>query len=234
MAPGLEPRAPPTPGVVPCRPVSELAGRCGTCAAFTRVRNDAALGTIGDCALEVYPPPVSARSTCSRYRPKGAAAPPPPPRAAGEPRGRRAYGPRPAGAASPGPSLAFAFPKEIDIDMDIDEFRRVLREVIADELGVGEVELGGRWQGGEVVLKPGKVGTAEKRIPLEAFFHKIVMLRDRLRVLEAKLNAHPGLSDEDKVQLQQYVTGCYGSLTTFNVLFAQREDGFSGAGGKDD
>ena len=118
--------------------------------------------------------------------------------------------------------------------MDIDEFRRVLREVIADELGVGEVELGGRWQGGEVVLKPGKVGTAEKRIPLEAFFHKIVMLRDRLRVLEAKLNAHPGLSDEDKVQLQQYVTGCYGSLTTFNVLFAQREDGFSGAGGKDD
>ena len=114
--------------------------------------------------------------------------------------------------------------------MDIEEFRRVLRDVISDELGLGEAELGGRWQGGEMVLKPGKPGTAEKRIPLETFFHKVVMLRDRLRVLEAKLNAHPTLTDQDKVQLQSYITGCYETLTTFNVLFAQREDGFSGSG----
>ena len=114
--------------------------------------------------------------------------------------------------------------------MDMEEFRRVLRDVISEELGLGDAELGGRWQGGEMVLKPGKPGTAEKRIPLETFFHKVVMLRDRLRVLEAKLNSHPTLTDEDKVQLQGYITGCYGTLTTFNVLFAQREDGFSGAG----
>jgi len=117
--------------------------------------------------------------------------------------------------------------------MDIDEFRRVLREVLSDELGISDVELGGRWQSGEVILKPGKVGTAEKRIPMEAFFHKIVMVRDKLRVLEAKINSNLMLTDEDKVQMQQYITACYGSLTTFNVLFASRDDGFSGAG-KDD
>lgn len=119
--------------------------------------------------------------------------------------------------------------------MDADEFRRVLRYVIRDELGLGEVQLGGRWSGGEVILKPGKEGTAEKRIPIESLFHKVVMIRDKLRVLEQKLNAHPNLSDEEKVQMQQYVTQCYGSLTTFNVLFAERDDGFSGQkGAKDD
>ena len=210
----------------------ELAGRCGGCAAFTRVRTDPIKGKIGDCALEVFPPPVSARSTCSRYRPKGGPAPPPRPRAAGEPRERGApTAPRPASAAAI--HRITHLPKEIDIDMDIDDFRRVLREVLADELGVGEAELGGRWQGGEMILKPGKEGTAEKRVPIEAFFHKIVMVRDKLRVLEQKVNASDKLTDEDKVQLQQYVTSCYGSLTTFNVLFARREDGFIGAG-KDD
>ena len=107
-------------------------------------------------------------------------------------------------------------------------------EVLAEELGVTRSEMGGRWQGGEMVLKPGKEGTQEKAIPIEAFFHKIVMVRDKLRLLEAKVNSHPGLSDEDKVQLQQYVkvklqgyiTGCYGSLTTFNLLFAEKDDQF--------
>jgi hypothetical protein len=81
-----------------------------------------------------------------------------------------------------------------------------------------------------MILKPGKEGTAEKRLPIETFFHKIVMLRDKLRVLEQKVNASK-LGDEDKVQIQQYVTQCYGSLTTFNVLFANRGDGFVGQKG---
>ena len=115
--------------------------------------------------------------------------------------------------------------------MNADEFRAVLGEVIRDELGAGEADLGSRWDGGEVILKPGKEGTAEKRIPIDAFFHKVVMIRDKLRVLEQRINAHPKLSDEEKVQMQQYVTGCYGTLTTFNVLFANRADGFSGAKG---
>ena len=117
--------------------------------------------------------------------------------------------------------------------MNADEFREVLREVLRDELGVADVELGGRWQGGEVILKPGKEGTQEKRIPLEALFSKIVMIRDKLRVLEQKINGNSKLSSEEKVQMQQYVTGCYGSLTTFNVLFADRKDQFVGQRGDD-
>jgi hypothetical protein len=85
-----------------------------------------------------------------------------------------------------------------------------------------------------MILKPGKEGTADKRIPIESLFHKIVMIRDRLRVLEQKVNGHPNLSDEDKVQMQQYVTQCYGSLTTFNVLFAERRDSFVGQKGDRD
>lgn len=117
--------------------------------------------------------------------------------------------------------------------MNADEFREVLREVIRDELGVADVELGGRWQGGEVILKPGKEGTQEKRIPIESLFGKIVMIRDRLRVLEQKINGNGKLSAEEKIQMQQYVTGCYGSLTTFNVLFADKGDHFVGQKGDD-
>lgn len=112
--------------------------------------------------------------------------------------------------------------------MDQDAFRQVLREVLLDELGVREVELGDRWNEGELVLVPGKEGTQEKRVPLDVFFKKIVMVRDKLRVLEQKINGNKKLSDEDKIQLQQYITGCYGSLTTFNVLFKSKDDQFAG------
>jgi hypothetical protein len=108
--------------------------------------------------------------------------------------------------------------------MDQETFRQVLREVLLDELGVRDVELGDRWNDGELVLVPGKEGTQEKRIPLDVFFKKIVMVRDKLRVLEQKVNGNKNLSDEEKVQLQQYITGCYGSLTSFNVLFKRKED----------
>ncbi|MDH3200531.1 MAG: hypothetical protein OEM15_06525 [Myxococcales bacterium] len=112
--------------------------------------------------------------------------------------------------------------------MDQDTFRQVLREVLFDELGVRDVDMGDRWNGGELVLIPGREGTQEKRMPLDVFFKKIVMVRDKLRVLEQKINGHKGLSDDEKVQLQQYITGCYGSLTTFNVLFRSKEDQFTG------
>ena len=118
--------------------------------------------------------------------------------------------------------------------MNADEFRAVLREVIRDELGASEVELGSRWEGGEVILKPGKEGTQEKRVPIDAFFHKVVMIRDKLRVLEQRINAHPKLDDADRVQLQEYITKAYGSLTTFNVFFTDPADRFVGTGGRDD
>src|SRR5262245_57462861 len=131
---------------------SEADGRCGTCAAFVRVRTVPPLGRVGECALEVFPPPVRATSACSRYRPKGAAAPPAPPRAAGEPRGRRnaarppADRPRPPSDALRLPDAAAtirstALPTEIELDMDMDDFRRVLRQVLNEELGLRDVEI---------------------------------------------------------------------------------------------
>ena len=89
------------------------------------------------------------------------------------------------------------------------------------------VELGERWEGGEMTLTPGKEGLQSKSIPIETFFHKIVMARDRLSVLEQNINSHPKLTDEEKVNLQQYISRIYGSFTTFNILFKNKEDQFS-------
>ncbi len=94
-----------------------------------------------------------------------------------------------------------------------------------------KVPLGERWSGGMLILKPSDSNMKEKEVPIEVFFHKIVMLRDRLRVLEQQINSHPKLSDEDKINLQQYITRIYGTLTTFNVLFKNREDWFTGEKG---
>lgn len=91
-----------------------------------------------------------------------------------------------------------------------------------------EVPLGDRWEGGMMILKPEEEGLKPKEIPIESFFHKIVMVRDRLRVMEQRINSSKNLSDEEKVNLQQYITRIYGSLTTFNVLFKYKEDNFRG------
>jgi hypothetical protein len=107
-----------------------------------------------------------------------------------------------------------------------------IEEARAEETAT--IPLGDRWKGGEMILKPHDPGLASKSIPLEGFFHKIVMVRDRLRVLEAQINAHKGLSDAEKVDLQQYVTRVYGSLTTFNVLFRDKKDFFVGQKGDRD
>ena len=90
------------------------------------------------------------------------------------------------------------------------------------------VPIADKWKGGKIVLEPGQAGVANKEIPIDTFFHKIVMMRDRLRVLEQAINAHKKLEDEDKVSLQQYITRCYGSMTTFNILFKNKEDYFVG------
>ncbi len=90
------------------------------------------------------------------------------------------------------------------------------------------IPLGDRWKGGTMLLQPADATQKAKEIPIDIFFHKIVMLRDRLRVMEQQINAHKILSDEEKVNLQQYITRIYGTLTTFNVLFKNKEDWFVG------
>ena len=117
--------------------------------------------------------------------------------------------------------------------IDLKAFKDVL-EFSLDQRGMlqEEVALGDKWIGGTLSLEPSDEGLKPKEISIESFFHKIVMLRDRLRVLEQNINSHKKLDDEDKVHLQQYITRIYGSLTTFNVLFKDKDDYFKGTGGK--
>lgn len=110
-----------------------------------------------------------------------------------------------------------------------DDLELLLRRVIREEAGVSTVVPADKWRGGSLVLKPGTPGLQEKSWPIETFFHKVVMLRNRLRTLEQQVNASD-LPEDAKVKLQSYVTGCYGSLTSFNVLFADDDDQFKGSG----
>ena len=105
----------------------------------------------------------------------------------------------------------------------------LLRQVIREESGLTAVVPAEKWRGGTLVLRPGTPGLQEKTWPIETFFHKVVMLRNRLRTLEQQLNAS-ALPEDVKVKLQAYVSGCYGSLTSFNVLFADDDDQFRGSG----
>jgi len=113
--------------------------------------------------------------------------------------------------------------READLEM-------LLRRIIREEAGITAVTPAEKWRGGALVLRPGTAGLQEKSWPIETFFHKVVMVRNRLRTLEQHVNS-ADLPDDVKVKLQGYISGCYGSLTSFNVLFAEEEDQFKGAGG---
>jgi hypothetical protein len=111
-----------------------------------------------------------------------------------------------------------------DVDVEL-----LLRRIIREETGLTPVAPAEKWRNGHLVLRPGTPGLQEKSWPIETFFHKVVMLRNRLRTLEQQINA-TDLPEDLKVKLQSYVTGCYGSLTSFNVLFADEDDQFRGGG----
>jgi len=121
----------------------------------------------------------------------------------------------------------------------LEGLEKPLRDVISEVVGATlakldlkidhsafEAQLAPRWHGGKLVLHPNDASLAAKEVDLEVFFHKIVMVRDNLRVLEQKINAHPKLNDAERVELQAYITKSYGSLTTFNLLFREKEQGF--------
>ncbi len=111
------------------------------------------------------------------------------------------------------------------------EVEKSLRDILKKWNGISEiVPIADKWKGGTMVLQPEDRNLSAKEIPIDTFFHKIVMLRDRLRVMEQKINSSKDLADQDKVDLQQYITRCYGSLTTFNVLFKNNSQQFKGEG----
>lgn len=115
--------------------------------------------------------------------------------------------------------------------VSMDEVEDMLSRLLQKYTDVVErVDLADKWKGGTLVLEPKDSSLQVKEIPIDTFFHKIVMVRDRLRVLEQNINAHKVLTDDEKVNLQQYITRVYGSLTTFNVLFKHKADGFVGEG----
>lgn len=116
--------------------------------------------------------------------------------------------------------------------LNIREVERMLTHVLAKYNGIEyKAELGKKWQGGTMILQPADKELKPKDMPIETFFHKIVMMRDRLRVLEQNINSSGSLTDEEKVNLQQYISRIYGSMTSFNILFEDKEDYFVGMKG---
>ncbi len=131
------------------------------------------------------------------------------------------------------PKLEEIIAENVTVEVEtISEVERSILKILRQWSDVSEiVPLGDRWKGGTMLLQPADKTQKAKEIPIDVFFHKIVMLRDRLRVMEQQINAHKILSDEEKVNLQQYITRVYGSLTTFNVLFRNKENWFIGEKG---
>jgi hypothetical protein len=131
------------------------------------------------------------------------------------------------------PSLDEIIPENVTEEVEThSETERSLLKILRLWGGLTEnVPLGDKWKGGTMILQSGDRSIKPKEVPIDVFFHKIVMARDRLRVLEQQINGHKGLSDEEKVNLQQYITRVYGSFTTFNVLFKNKEQWFIGEKG---
>jgi hypothetical protein len=216
-------------GSLPTLPVFAAEAQvCGNCKLW-RPHSVDHRGWVGPCRVQdnrgLFPPSAP---VCNAYVPKtGAAAPAPVP-------GRLpARTPRNVLATPP---LVVRQRPNPDATVDLGDLQMTRQELIdlireAVQTDAEPPALAPKWEGGTLQLVPGKSDLQAKELPIDALFHKVVMVRDRLRVLEQKLNAHPKLSDAEKVELQGYVTRVYGSLTSFNHLFRDKSDHFVGAKG---
>jgi hypothetical protein len=209
------------------------AKACGNCRLWrAHSRNDQG-AWVGGCrvmpgrGLFVPEAPV-----CSSFLPRSAAIPTALPEAKKRERAHRMQNIAPTvvrRGTDLGPATVAPAVPDVELGEDWDMTREELKAIIRETIGeASHVPLAPKWEGGTIVMKPHDAALQAKELPIDALFHKVVMVRDRLRVLEQKLNAHPKLSDAEKVEMQQYVTKCYGSLTSFNLLFRDREDGFVG------
>jgi hypothetical protein len=202
----------------------KIADRCGSCRDFKEDFADEDKGVFyGHCGVKPRTAAITDETyKCAQYRPlpELSAA------AASQPVVRESISSAPR-EERPAP-VSEAPASTMELGMMRDDLRRMMREVVTEVMGLTPVPMADKFKGGKVIIQPRNKDLQSKEIPIDDFFHKIVMLRDRLRVLEQKVNASGSLDDQEKVDLQQYVTRCYGSLTTFNVLFRDDRDRFVG------
>ncbi|MCY1045207.1 hypothetical protein OV208_28085 [Corallococcus sp. bb12-1] len=196
---------------------------CGNCKLWSPHSVDHR-GWVGPCRMQnsrgMFPPSAP---ICDKYAPKGSAAPLPV--AQSSTRGRTAR------SVAPVVVRRRADPNDV-VDLEgLNMTREELMDIFREASALSEPPLAAKWEGGTVRLVPGNPELQAKDLPIDNLFHKVTMVRDRLRVLEQKLNAHPKLSEAEKVEMQSYITRVYGSLTSFNVLFKEKTDQFVGSKG---
>ncbi|MGZ3461081.1 MAG: hypothetical protein ACXU86_21550 [Archangium sp.] len=205
-------------------PEEKVCGHCKLWAAHSVDHR----GWVGVCRLQpergLFPPSAP---LCNKFLPRGVAA-----KGAEETarRERQARGVAPVVRRRERDANEVVDLEGLELNMTRAELMELIREAVGEG---GEAPLASKWEGGSIKLVPGKADVQGKDLPIDAFFHKIVMVRDKLRVMEQKLNAHPKLSDAEKVELQSYITRIYGSLTSFNLLFRDKEDSFVGSKSED-
>lgn len=192
---------------------------CGNCKLWSAHSVDHR-GWVGPCRIYtgrgLFPPSAP---ICDKFAPRGGVTVPQSEPAA---RARAAHSVAPVVRRKSDPN------EIVDLG-DLNMTREELMEIFREAAGETEAPpLAGKWEGGTLRLIPGKTDLQAKDLPIDSLFHKVVMVRDRLRTLEQKLNAHPKLSDAEKVEMQSYITRVYGSLTSFNILFREKNDQFVG------
>ena len=194
---------------------------CGNCKLWQAHSVDHR-GWVGPCRLQpnrgLFPPSAP---ICDYFAPKGVAAAVP------------AAPARPTRQVRNVAPVVVRRPKEVEEPVDLGGelamTRQELMDIFREATGDVDVPLAPKWEGGMIQIIPGNRELQAKELPIDALFHKVVMIRDRLRTLEQRINSHAKLSDAEKLELQQYVTRIYGSLTSFNLLFRDRGDQFVGA-----